>query len=162
VIDNIWVALWFACHLAISSGSSKQYLHFERRSPAVGEYAYILFLESAFFQSSQEEPGHYLDGRSETIDLRVAAPSVFLRPHAQHGLLVRSLSKTAKPVLDFSSLIVGIIRIDLIAALDWLGNASTLSIHSLFPPSYYDTGYGELLNDISPDRDLGAIHHIQP
>jgi hypothetical protein len=33
LVDNIWVALWFACHKAHISGKRSQYLHFEKRLP---------------------------------------------------------------------------------------------------------------------------------
>ena len=31
VVDNVWVALWFACHTAHSYGKHDEYLHFEKR-----------------------------------------------------------------------------------------------------------------------------------
>jgi hypothetical protein len=30
IVDNIWVALWFACYKAYSSGKNNRYIHFER------------------------------------------------------------------------------------------------------------------------------------
>lgn len=188
VIDNIWVALWFACHDAM--GVSGKYLHFERRiqsfpelreskrttarktplsktlldsTSCSSEYAHILLLESAYFTPKDGQLGLYRNEQSETIDLRVAAPSYFVRPHAQHGLLVRCLSRNGQPVGDCTKLHVGTIRVPLSAALDWLGNASTLTTHSLFPPAYYDYGYRELLQDFPEEvSGLGAIHHVQP
>jgi hypothetical protein len=168
VVDNIWVALWFACHQAKSlARGDEEYLHFEKRVPRLQasgdpQYAYVLLLESASFEPVAGLPGHYRDDRSETIDLRVAAPSHFIRPHAQHGLLVRRLSNSGSPVGDCRPLHVGTIRVDLADALDWLGSASTLTIHSLFPPAYYDYGYRELLEFVQPGIGiLGSIHRIQ-
>jgi hypothetical protein len=168
VVDNLWVALWFACHHAKAlARGSEEYLHFEKRIPTQratpdADYAYVLLLESAFFTPVDGHPGHYRDDRSETIDLRVAAPSQFVRPHAQHGILVRKLSKAGLPVGDCSALHVGTIRVELAAALDWLGSAATLTCHSLFPPAYYDYGYRELLEFVRPTRvDLGCIHRVQ-
>ena len=167
VVDNMWIALWFACHNAITIGRSNEYLHFEKRmvepgKMVAGKYAYVILLESAYFTPVEKQHGNWIDDRSETIDLRISAPSQFVRPHAQHGLLIRRLSNNGLPVCDFSPLIVGIIRVDLMAALDWLGSASTLSVHSLFPPAFYDYGYRELLEHIHPGKNLGCIHHIQP
>ena len=165
VVDNIWIALWFACHQARSTGWPEEYLHFEKRIPNFrdsDEFAYILLLASAYFNPIQGIQGYYRDKRSETIDLRVAVPSQFVRPHAQHGILVRRLSQTGQPVSNNIPLLVGIIRVHLSAALDWLGTATTLTSHSLFPPAYYDYGYRELLNDIKPTvRELGSIYRIQ-
>jgi len=164
VVDNVWIALWFACHEALSKGWPEQYLHFEKRIPGVkAQYAYLLLLSSAFFEPVDSQPGHYRDERSETIDLRVAVPSHFVRPHAQHGVLVRRLSKSRLPVSDCTPLIVGTVRTELTNALDWLGNASTLVPHSIFPPAFYDSGYLELLRGVMPEHpDLGSIHRIQP
>ncbi|CAE6837099.1 FRG domain-containing protein [Paraburkholderia aspalathi] len=165
VVDNIWVALWFACHSAYTIGWPEEYLHFEKRMPnhrGAEEYAYVLLLASAYNATSQAGPGHYRDDRSETMDLRVAVPSHFVRPHAQHGILVRRLSNNGLPVSDNRPLHVGTIRIPLTAALDWLGNATTLTSHSLFPPAYYDSGYRELLAGIHPpSKLLGSIHRVQ-
>lgn len=164
VVDNIWIALWFACHDARVVGWPEECMHFEKRIPnhQGDEYAYILLLASAYFDPISGQPGHYRNSRSETIDLRIAAPSHFVRPHAQHGILVRRLSKKGFPVSDNKPLHVGTIRVRLSAALDWLGDAATLTTHSLFPPAFYDYGYRELLQHIHPThRNLGSIHRVQ-
>ena len=129
---------------------------------AFRDFAYVLLLESAYFDPTDGRPGHYRDGRSETIDLRVAVPSHFVRPHAQHGLLVRKLSKNGLPVCDCGALHVGTIRVDLAAALEWIGSAATLTSHSLFPPAYYDYGYRELLEFVRPtEKVIGHVHRVQ-
>jgi len=166
VVDNIWVALWFACHKARAIGWPEEYLHFEKRipgQPGEGGYAYVMLIASAYTTQISGQPGHFRDERSETIDLRIAVPSHFVRPHAQHGLLVRRLSKQGLPVSNQLPLHVGTIRVPLAAALDWLGDAATLTCHSLFPPAFYDSGYRELLAGItSPSIHLGSIQRIQP
>lgn len=166
VVDNIWIALWFACHSAHAFGWPEEHLHFEKRIPnhrINQEYAYILLLASAHSTPIEGKPGRFKDGRSETIDLRIAVPSHFVRPHAQHGLLVRRLSKAGRPVSDQLPLHVGTIRVRLETALDWLGEATTLTTHSLFPPAFYDFGYRELLSGIKPaGKILGSIHRMQP
>lgn len=168
VVDNIWVALWFACHISKTTHWPNEYMHFEKRIPdphnkGGKQYAYVLLIASAYFDIAQSNPGYYKGDRSETIDLRVAAPSQFVRPHAQHGILVRRLSNKGAPVGDCAPMHVGTIRVELNIALDWLGSASTLTTHSLFPPAYYDFGYRELLEFVMPDnRNLGSIHRVQP
>lgn len=161
VVDNIWVALWFACHKAITEGRHHEFLHFERRQKRKdGDFAFIYLIESANTPVPLN-PGYFQDANSSTIDLRIACPSHFIRPHAQHGLLVRSLENPSAPSLDYGNLISGIVRIDLDDALDWLGNGYILSAHSLFPPPVYDFGYRELLNGLNPqDKVLGRIQHI--
>ena len=164
VVDNAWVALWFACHAAQATGEQGQYLHFEKRivrhtAPA-DSFAYILLLESAA-APCKTGAGCFRDKTSAAIDLRVAAPSHFVRPHAQHGLVIQALDAESRAPLDFSDLLVGIIRVHLADALEWLGLGDLLNVHALFPPPPYDSGYQEILNHITAtDKVLGAIHHI--
>lgn len=165
VIDNVWIALWFACHTAHAFGKHGEYLHFEKRIVRHTEpdscYAYVLLLEAAATPDTKIGPGCFKDRDSATIDLRIAAPSHFVRPHAQHGLVVKALDHEGRAPIDFSPLVAGIIRVDLADALEWLGSGDLLNVHSLFPPPPYDPGYQEILNNITaPDNLLGAIHHI--
>lgn len=163
VVDNVWVALWFACYEAkVLPRRGSNYLHFEKRTPGPGRYAYVVMLESAFFKGEKNQPGYYRDDRSDTVDLRVAAPSHFIRPHAQHGLAARYLSYRGKPWADGEKMHVGTIRVDLDDALNWMGSASTLTVHSLFPPAFYDYGYRELLEALGPCHEwLGGIFRVQ-
>jgi hypothetical protein len=165
VVDNVWIALWFACHSAHTFGSHSQYQHFERRIPRHlkdnERFAYIILLESSSIPSGALGPGCFQDISSVTIDLRVAAPSHFVRPHAQHGLVVKALDDKNRAPLDFSPLLAGVIRVDLEDALEWLGAGDLLNVHALFPPPPYDCGYQEILNNLpDPNGLLGAIHHI--
>ena len=163
LVDNIWVALWFACHNAHSTGPSGEYMHFERRVPRkdpTGK-AYILLLAADSVAPSPAAPGLYIGPNTELVDLRIAAPSVFLRPHAQHGLLMRRRGNTVERPVDYSSQIRGTLEIELEDALEWLGNSTALSTHSLFPPPSYDNGYGNLLDvKFSGRKDIGCITHI--
>jgi len=158
LVDNIWVALWFACHRAHISGKKSEYLHFERRNvvPGVHEFAYILFV--AADNTSTNLPGFYKGENTEFTDLRVVCPSIFLRPHSQHGILFRLRGQGPKRPTDYSKQIRGIVRIDLSDALTWLGNAPTLGMHALFPPPYYDHGYKILLDGkFQSDDGVGSI-----
>jgi hypothetical protein len=53
------------------------------------------------------------------------------------------------------------VRIDLRAALSWLGAGKLTGTHTLFPPAFYDQGYALLLDcGFSGSAVVGAIHHI--
>ena len=86
---------------------------------------------------------------AEMLDLRYAIPSLFLRPHAQHGVLLRSFKYLPDGGMrynsDMSDLVQGIIRFNLLDGLEWLGNGSSLDVSSVFPPPAFDSGYGDLL-----------------
>jgi hypothetical protein len=88
LVDNAWVALWFACHRAVVTGTNQNYLHFERLPSSSSEFVYVLLLQAD--NVVQSAPGHWRGTSYQIIDLRVASPSTYLRPHAQHGLLIRS------------------------------------------------------------------------
>ena len=163
LVDNIWVALWFACHNARSVGHYGEYMHFERRSPRIEPTgkAYVLLVAADAVAPNNKHPGLYVGPSTELIDLRIAAPSVFVRPHAQHGLLMRRKGNTVQRPTDYSDQIRGILEIDLADALEWLGNSTALSTHSLFPPPSYDNGYGNLLTvGFQGARNVGCISHI--
>ena len=162
LVDNIWVALWFACHQAMSTGKLDQYHHFERRSEHEADgYAYILLIAADLSKRNRCKPGYFIGRNTELVDLRVAAPSVFLRPHAQHGLLFRSRGVDGGRLLDYSSQIRAVVRVHLRDALRWLGEGTMVGIHSLFPPPLYDNGYGILLDcDVTPQSGVGTIAHV--
>jgi hypothetical protein len=163
LVDNIWVALWFACHKAYAAGPIGEYLHFEQRteSKEPGGFAYILLVSADSRPAQKSPPGAVIGKSTELIDLRVAAPSIFLRPHAQHGLLMRMRGNTAMRPIDYSPQVRGVIRIGLGDALEWLGHGKMLGVHALFPPPFYDHGYDVLLRSgIIGSVDIGSIHHI--
>lgn len=163
LVDNIWVALWFACHTARATGRIGEYLHFERRN-CINEhdgYAYILLIAVDAVEPAYKTPGVYHGATTELVDLRVACPSIFLRPHAQHGALFRVKGNSARRPVDYADKIRGVIRISICDALSWLGLGSMLDIHGLFPPPYYDHGYSILLESkFESHKDIGAITHI--
>jgi len=160
VVDNVWVALWFACHQAMAEDG--RFLHFERGIPSDDDrYAYILLVAADIDGRNRAKPGYFYGENTELVDLRMAAPSVFLRPHAQHGLLFRKVGVKGGRPLDYSDQIRGVIRVDLAKALDWLGNGKMVNTHSLFPPPYYDNGYRILLTcGVSGDKTIGTISHV--
>jgi hypothetical protein len=168
LVDNVWVALWFACHRARTNGRIDEYLHFSRRTSVVdggdGKYAYIV-LVAVDRSENQPVPGLEIGESTEFIDLRVATPSVFVRPHSQHGVLFRLRGGPERRKTDYSSSVVGVIRASLKDAINWLGDGRLLDTHSLFPPPHYDKGYEILLKDL-PEREgdvgemIGSIHHV--
>jgi len=87
LVDNIWIALWFACNEAISAGVSNEYLHFEQRIPYGSKnYAYVLLIKAETNERYDICPGVWKGPNTELIDLRTAVHSLFLRPHVQHAM----------------------------------------------------------------------------
>ena len=155
-VDNIWVALWFACHRAdytveVNTDRGKRSLiHMVRRNPRddseLERFAYIILL----IGKNDED--------TEFVDLRREIPSQFIRPHIQHGLLVRTKSRSNP---NMFSLIKGIIRIKLEDALDWLGDGRILLPETMMPPPNYDSGFRQLLESeykMGEDKILFPIY----
>lgn len=165
LVDNIWVALWFACYETKLTRDG-HFLHFQKRViNNQNKYAYIYLVGADLTMRRKDKPGYWNGDNTELVDLRVAAPSYFLRPHAQHGLLFRCKGEpgNGRP-LDYSGQIRGIVRIPLEKAFDWLGDGHIVGVHSLFPPAYYDNGYKILLQSgvsFDPrDKSIGVVHSV--
>ena len=157
VVDNLWVALWFACHKFVRT---KEHIHVVRRNISDGDDEYVYVITVAVpWGATERRPGFYShDNGVHVIDLRKAVPSFYLRPHAQHGLLV-------KPRSSGSDLQFGALQIPLVQALEWLGSSVLLSPFGLYPPASVDTGYRNFLDyikDIDVPRALGYVDVIGP
>ncbi|MBF0180447.1 MAG: FRG domain-containing protein [Magnetococcales bacterium] len=159
LVDNIWVALWFSCYsIYLGPNKASRYANFEKRNPAKdnNKFAYIFIL--GFEYDKTGHPGYYSGKSIDVIDLRMAIPSTYIRPHAQHGLLCKLKGDTNRQPIDMSSYIVDVIIIRIDDALSWLGDGEMLRVHTLFPPPTYDLGYAQLL-DKSPkgNQDIGNV-----
>lgn len=162
LVDNIWIALWFSCNAALGTGPHNEYVHFETRKPIhFKDFVYILLVGTGFAADQKPTPGLVLGETTELVDLRIGAPSIFLRPHSQHGVLFRVRGgKDSRPA-DYSTQVRGIIRAELRDALEWIGHGTLLNVHSVFPPPTYDRGYGHLLDSsLGHDDVVGGISHI--
>mgnify|MGYP002549928441 CR=1 FL=1 len=164
IVDNIWIALWFACYRYV--GKSKPLVSFKCRPYGKKDmnnsetfsderYCYITLIRIPL---SGDSPctGHYIGDKIEVVDARYCLPSIYIRPHMQHGLLMRTKTKTGKTSLDFSNAIEGVIRIDLDNALKWIELNPLLTTGTLFPPPDIDTGLSLLLkiSELRPHLDI--------
>lgn len=83
LVDNVWVALWFACHRALVGTKTPRHLHFETRNPDTEQgpsYVYILMLGTDNRRTPM--PGLLVGGRTELVDLRLGFPEA---THAARG-----------------------------------------------------------------------------
>ena len=151
LVDNIWVALWFALHQAKSVAiNSHEYTYYYESTE---NYAYIILM-AADATNETDQFGVYAGTDSTLVDLRKATPSYFLRPHAQHAYMIR---KNEKCPHDYTDLIVGIAKIPTCIGIKWLGTNEFLSLSSLFPAAYFDSGYHILLKSY-PEEEQGTIN----
>lgn len=164
IVDNIWVALWFACYNTIVDGFSPQYWSIEKRSvSAADQFAYIVLFSFKGAKEQASLPGHIRGANFRIVDLRVSAPSLYFRPHAQHGLLFRRSGPPSPNSMDLSDFTAGTIRVGIADALDWLGSGDLLSVQNLFPSPIYDLGYKLFLEKTPPGNyNVGSVAHVGP
>lgn len=157
VVDNHWVALWFGLYKATEIKSIKSYMCYTKRTMNKvknedDNYQYMILIASNnnftnLFNLNE------IRGETVTIDLRANTPSTFLRPHAQHGLVIRKLRNDEINGYDISKYVVGIIKMPIKCVDKWLGDGTLLTVDNLFPSPAYDQGYDLLLerNDLFKD-----------
>lgn len=164
VVDNLWVAIWFGIHDWHTKIYTREYKNVTLRQGGPDEYMYLLLICSDGINENKDVPGLYKGECTYTVDLRKAAPSIFLRPHAQHALLMRSRHLETVEHTDMADYIVGIAKIKVDDCINWVGNSGLMSARSLFPPVNFDHGYGVLIEQTPHEknfvRDYGSIYTI--
>ena len=95
--------------------------------------------------------GVYESSNLVEVDLRKALPSFFVRPHAQHALAIRK-REAGQPspnasLFDMADQSIGIIRVRVDLADQWLGNGILVSKENFFPLPSVDQGYNTLLKN---------------
>lgn len=159
LVDNHWVALWMGQYEMQKTKSIEEYAHYKKRAILIenivnGDYLadkkddlyqniLLLAIPSALGNEGVTEANGFC-----RVDLRQALPSIFLRPHAQHGIVVRrkGADKNKADFYDIASQVVGIIKIRIDIVDRWLGNGTLLTMENLFPPAAVDYGYDLLLS----------------
>ncbi|QLA17287.1 FRG domain-containing protein [Desulfolutivibrio sulfoxidireducens] len=156
IVDNVWSALWFSCHEAILSGVAGQFVNFERNCD---DFSYIFMMQFGIF-TNQENPGVCrTDSGMRVVDLRISAPSTYLRPHSQHGLLASRVNNERS--VNYNDCVVLVLRIFSFHAMEWLGRSVLVQDHFMFPPPKYDQGYKLFVEkDMHPHEILGRISFI--
>lgn len=159
IVDNHWIALWMGLNKATNLKQINHYYRYQKRSLPIVDFLIDQHCEKALYQyllliavptlNCAYNNGIYLSKKNITIDLRQALPSYFLRPHAQHGLVVRKISqKDSAEIKDFdiADSVVGILKVRIDNANNWLGDGALLTQDNLFPPPAFDHGYDLLLS----------------
>jgi hypothetical protein len=159
VVDNHWVALWMGQHRWTLLNKQYAYATYRKREisyidslskdsvPKDDLYQYILLF--GIPRCSHRLEGFQKNKGFVTIDLREILPSMFVRPHAQHAMLVRKLQQDNTDTdkdFDMASNLACIIRIRIDRASEWLGDGKLLTLPNLFPSPANDQGYNILLH----------------
>lgn len=152
VVDNHWVALWFGLNQYEIIKNIEEYASYKKRYVKPIElldaereidkqiYQYMLLI-AVDNNMAPVERGIYIGNDMITIDLRSSMPSIFLRPHAQHGLVIRKNIHASNQSFDIAPNVVAIIRLRIDHVAAWIGDGYLLSTSNLFPSIAYDQGY---------------------
>lgn len=141
VVDNIWTALWFATHTATSTVvGTNEHINY---SNSTTDFSYILLIATDAMNEISTS-GVYEGSETELVDLRKAAPSIFLRPHLQHAYTIKGKDNMGN---DLSNRVTAIAEFPTKLGLEWLGTNAPLTTRALFPPVQYDIGYRQLLSE---------------
>lgn len=155
LVDNHWIALWFRLNQFKKIQNLSEYCYYQKRDINPIELVTTKDLEASIYQymllvavdnnAAPVERGIYVGNEIITIDLRSSLPSIFLRPHAQHGLVVRRNIHEPTASFDISSNVVAIARLRIDNVISWIGSGNLLETANLFPSPAYDYGYEILL-----------------
>ncbi len=175
LVDNHWVALWMGLFKCNHHKAIEEYFYYSQRvipysKLATGEhiddkelYQYVLLVALPYAECSLHDGVRH--GRDFVeIDLRQALPSIFVRPHAQHGIVVKRKPEecTSCDDYDLASQVCAIFRIRVDCSAEWLGHGKMLTPQNMFPPPAYDGGYDRLLKrtDIFKEKGYSIIKYV--
>ena len=144
LVDNLWIAIWFGLHEYKTQYLDRYYEFVYQRADSDG-YLYIYLMANDAFVEKDSSPGLFVGSKTSVIDLRVSSPSIFLRPHSQHALLMKSRVNDSLDDIDLSNHLVHIVKISVADARDWLGSGRLITAENIYPSPLYDHGYGLLL-----------------
>lgn len=173
VVDNHWIALWFGLNKYKVVKQRHSYSMYEPRvvnpidlisakenvEKDIYQYMILVAVDN---NAAPVEKGVYIGNDIITIDLRSSLPSTFLRPHAQHGLVIRKNTHSADESFDLASNVIAIIRLRIDRVATWIGEGHLLSTHNLFPSAAYDSGYELLLyrNDLFNTENQSIAQYV--
>lgn len=183
VVDNHWVALWMGLHSFVMLGKGLRYCKCEERTLSIGDYyqsvekctcasiaskslresmyEYVLLMAMPY-AAVNPQCGIVETSEFVEVDLRKTLPSFYLRPHAQHALVIRRRDipgRTSASHYDMATQVIAILRIRIDRASMWLGNGNLLTSANLFPSPSLDLGYYNLL--LHPDLFVNPFEIVK-
>ena len=164
VVDNHWIALWMGLHKFQMHGKGARYCACKKRQLLLGDmleqlakdkkllpnediYVYVLLMAMPH-ATSVPEYGITQTEYFVEVDLRKALPSIYIRPHAQHALVIKKRVKHSDGSASYfymSKQVVGIIKVRIDIADNWVGNGYLMTESNIFPSPSLDQGYNTLL-----------------
>ncbi|WP_024295020.1 FRG domain-containing protein [Lacrimispora indolis] len=157
-VDNHWIALWFGLNKyycqsigkityatyinRIKNNYSSEMITRILKGDDPLRYQYVMLIAA---DSNEAINGVENGNDIITIDLRIALPSTFLRPHAQHAIILKKRLHDNSCDYDISRNVVGILKVRNDIVYSWLGDGELVKFNNLFPSPFYDNAYRILL-----------------
>lgn len=142
VVDSLPHALFFATHTLCTGQAPNT----DTYAPSLEDEGFLYVLDLGQLKhktiAGEEVVGYSRSKNLAVVDLRALKPSNALRPHAQHGLLIRATSSET----DLWPSLVARIAVPTQEARQWITSAS-LEREALFPPRVWDNIYETLLSN---------------
>ncbi len=131
LVDNLFIALWFACYERTKTPP------YSFHPKSKDQFGWIYFLK---FENSVAKNSIVEGNQTRWCDLRINQTSLSLRPHSQHGIF-GSLKKLDDSNYNLDNLIVATVKFPV--KQNFL-RIAPIPVGFLFPSPYYDNTYKTL------------------
>lgn len=154
LVDNIFVALWFACWERFEYKGG-----FKFRQRSSSEFGWVYFLKFDYGEPDRED---VIVGKSTRYcDLRSSTESLVLRAHTQHGVF-GTLNNLEYSNYDLNKYIVATVKFPVEGFITMLDRHGVITPRYMFPSDYYDNTYkvlhqlkiGSLIKRVEVDHSL--------
>jgi hypothetical protein len=137
LVDNLFIALWFATR----ERSQKEPFRYVKRSAK--DYGWIYFIQvedPPNKKFAQEGEGIITGKRTMWCDLRCYQTSLSLRAHTQHGIFA-SRNRWDETNYDLDEFVVATVKFPITSAFTQTSDFNIFSMGYMFPSPYYDHTY---------------------
>jgi hypothetical protein len=134
LVDNIFIALWFACWERFEHKDG--YYRFRQRNSS--EFGWVYFLK--FDYGNPDDEDVIVGKNTKYCDLRSSTESLVLRAHTQHGVF-GSLNNLNYTNYDMNKYIVAAVRFPVENFINFLNRFGIITPNYMFPSDHYDNTY---------------------
>ncbi len=133
LVDNIFIALWFACWERVEHEDGYK---FQIRKPS--DFGWVYFLQFDFSESNPDDI--VIGSETKYCDLRSSTTSLVLRAHTQHGIF-GTLNHPESSNYDMNKLVVATVKFPINKFVSFVNRHEIITPKYMFPSDYYDNTY---------------------
>ena len=143
LVDNLFIALWFATR----ERCQEEPFRYIKKSE--GDCGWIYFIQVEDLPNKkfvQDEEGIVIGKKTRWCDLRCYHTSLSLRAHTQHGIFA-SRNRWSETNYDLNEFVVATVKFPITSAfISLIDDFKIFSMGYMFPSPYYDNTYKTLRN----------------